>query len=90
MLWVLHRCADAGIIVRDYVDEAHGEVVERADGSGEFTRVTLRPRMTIEDGSRADMARAIHARVHEVCALARSVNFEVAAEPEIVAAAVAG
>ena len=75
MLWALHYCADAGIVVVDYVDEASGEMVERPDGSGEFTRVVLRPRMTITDASRIEDAVAIHARVHEVCAIARSVNF---------------
>ena len=49
MLWALHYCADAGIVVIEYVDEASGEMVERPDGSGEFTRVVLRPRMTITD-----------------------------------------
>ena len=39
MLWVLHLCADAGIVIVDYVDQAEGEMVEHPDGSGEFTRV---------------------------------------------------
>jgi organic hydroperoxide reductase OsmC/OhrA len=83
MLWVLHWCADAGIVVTEYADEAIGEMQERADGSGEFTRVVLRPRMTIEDGSRTAEVVAIHARVHEVCAIARSVNFPVQVEPTV-------
>jgi organic hydroperoxide reductase OsmC/OhrA len=87
MLWVLHRCADAGIVIREYFDEAIGQVVEQPDGSGEFTRVVLRPRMTIDDIGRAGEAREIHARVHEVCAVARSMNFEIAIEPRIEGAA---
>jgi organic hydroperoxide reductase OsmC/OhrA len=83
MLWVLHWCADAGIVVTEYVDEAIGEMQERGDGSGEFTRVVLRPRMTVTDASRADEVLAIHARVHEVCAIARSVNFKVEQEPTV-------
>jgi organic hydroperoxide reductase OsmC/OhrA len=83
MLWVLHRCADAGIVVTDYADEAEGEMAERADGSGEFTKVTLRPRMSIADPSRAGDAVAIHEAVHEVCAIARSVNFPVTCEPVV-------
>ena len=86
MLWVLHRCADAGIVITDYRDEAAGEMAERPDGSGEFTSVVLRPHMTIADGQRADEAAAIHGRIHEVCALARSVNFEVRCEPVVTAA----
>ena len=86
MLWALHYCADAGIVVVEYVDEALGEMVERPDGSGEFTRVVLRPRMTITDASRIEDAVAIHGRVHEVCAIARSVNFTVDCEPAVTAA----
>ena len=82
MLWVLHLCADAGIVITEYTDDAAGEMVEHADGSGEFTRVVLRPRMKITDMARADEAKAIHHRAHEVCCLARSVNFPV--EHEVV------
>ena len=83
MLWVLHRCADAGIVVTEYVDQPTGEVMEHPDGSGEFTSVTLRPRMSIADPARAADAIAIHQTVHEVCALARSVNFTVCCEPVV-------
>lgn len=86
MLWVLHLCADAGITITEYHDEAEGEVIENADGSGEFTRVVLRPRMTITDSSRIAEAAGIHHRAHQVCALARSMNFPVENEPEVTAA----
>jgi organic hydroperoxide reductase OsmC/OhrA len=85
MLWVLHLCADAGITITDYHDEALGDMVENADGSGEFTRVVLRPRMIITDPARIDDAIEIHHRAHKVCALARSVNFVVEHEPVVVA-----
>jgi organic hydroperoxide reductase OsmC/OhrA len=83
MLWVLHLCADAGIVVTDYSDEAAGEMVEHPDGSGEFTLVTLHPRMTITDESRIDDAVAVHDKAHEVCCLARSVNFPIKHEPTV-------
>jgi organic hydroperoxide reductase OsmC/OhrA len=86
MLWVLHLCADAGIVVTDYSDEAAGEMVEHPDGSGEFTRVTLHPKMTITDSSRIDDALAIHHKAHAVCQLARSVNFQVMHEPSVAVA----
>jgi organic hydroperoxide reductase OsmC/OhrA len=85
MLWVLHLCADARITVTEYSDEATGEVVEHADGSGEFTRVTLHPRMVIADAARVAEAIEIHDRAHDVCCLARSVNFPVAHEPAVIA-----
>ncbi len=33
-LWYLHLCADAEIVVLDYVDHAEGVMEEDADGSG--------------------------------------------------------
>jgi organic hydroperoxide reductase OsmC/OhrA len=83
MLWVLHLAADAGIVIAEYSDEAIGEMIEREDGSGEFTRVVLRPRMSITDAGRTAEAVAIHHRAHRVCALARSVNFAVECEPVV-------
>jgi organic hydroperoxide reductase OsmC/OhrA len=88
MLWVLHLCADAGIVITDYRDESEGLMVEHADGSGEFTHVMLRPRMTIADAARANDAVEIHHKAHALCALARSVKFEVACEPMIEGASV--
>src|ERR1035437_4501891 len=41
MLWVLPLCAERGIVVTEYADQAWGEMVEHADGSGEMTRVVL-------------------------------------------------
>ena len=85
MLWALHYCADAGIVVLEYVDDAQGEMVERPDGSGEFNSVVLRPRMKITDAARIADAVAVHGRVHAVCAIARSVNFSVTCEPAVTA-----
>jgi organic hydroperoxide reductase OsmC/OhrA len=83
MLVLLHLCADAGIVVIDYFDQSEGEMIERPDGSGEFTRVILRPRMTISDPARIPDAIALHHRAHELCFIARSVNFPVECEPRI-------
>lgn len=85
MLWVLHLCADAGIAVTEYNDDASGEMVEHPDGAGEFIRVTLRPRMVITNPARIQDALALHHRAHELCFIARSVNFPVAHEPEVTA-----
>jgi organic hydroperoxide reductase OsmC/OhrA len=60
-------------------------MAERPDGSGEFTSVVLHPRMRISDPARVADAIAIHARVHAVCAIARSVNFSVTCEPTVTA-----
>lgn len=83
MLWMLHLCADAGIAITEYLDEASGEMAIHPDGSGEFVSVTLRPRMTITDEARIADAIALHHRAHEVCFVARSVNFPVGCEPAV-------
>jgi len=83
MLWVLHLCADAGIVVTGYCDEAVGEMAEHSDGSGEFQRVTLHPQITITDASRIADVIALNHKAHELCFVARSVNFEVAHQPRV-------
>jgi organic hydroperoxide reductase OsmC/OhrA len=83
MLWVLHLCADAGITVTEYQDQAWGEMAEHEDGSGEFTRVVLAPRMSIAEPERIDEAVAIHHRASAVCALARSMKFPVEHQPVV-------
>ena len=80
MLWVLHWCSDAGIVVTEYDDDAIGEMIEHPDGSAEFTQITLRPRMKITDPSRTAELAAIHHKVHEVCAIARSLRCPVSIE----------
>lgn len=87
MLALLHLCADAGITVTEYVDEAAGEMAENPDGSGQFTRVVLHPRMVITDASRIEDAKNLHHRAHELCFIARSVNFPVENEPQVTASA---
>jgi organic hydroperoxide reductase OsmC/OhrA len=81
MLWMLHLCASAGIVVTDYRDEASGSMAENADGSGQFTEVVLRPRLVVADPSRVDELPALHERAHALCFISRSVNFAVRIVP---------
>jgi organic hydroperoxide reductase OsmC/OhrA len=87
MLWMLHLCAEAGIAITEYVDDASGKMVIHPDGSGEFVSATLRPRMTITDPARVSDAMALNERAHHLCFIARSVNFPVECEPTVAAAA---
>jgi|SRR5690606_28796832 organic hydroperoxide reductase OsmC/OhrA len=84
MLWYLHLCAVNHVIVLDYTDEASGEMRENSDGSGQFERVILRPRVTIAAEHMRSKAETLHSRAHEMCFIARSVNFPVLHEPEII------
>lgn len=82
-LWYLHLCAVAGIVVTDYVDQAEGVMAEGEDGAGRFSRVTLRPDVTIAAGSDPERALALHADAHKHCFIANSVNFPVLHEPSV-------
>jgi organic hydroperoxide reductase OsmC/OhrA len=83
MLWVLHLCANSGIVVTDYTDAAEGVMRENPDGSGQFVDVVLNPVMTIADASRATEAEQLHERAHALCFVARSVNFPVTARARV-------
>jgi organic hydroperoxide reductase OsmC/OhrA len=81
MLWYLHLCADAGIIVLEYEDHATGVMEETSDGSGHFTSVILHPKVTVADATMIELANTLHAKAHGFCFIARSVNFRVHHEP---------
>src|SRR3954451_15579355 len=49
MLAYLHLCADTGVKVIDYVDNATGVMIETADGGGHFMEVTLHPVVTVAE-----------------------------------------
>jgi organic hydroperoxide reductase OsmC/OhrA len=82
-LWYLHLCAEAGVVVIAYVDEALGVMEESGDGSGHFVEVTLRPRVTLAPGCDEAKAHSLHQAAHAKCFIARSINFPVACEPLI-------
>ena len=83
MLWYLHLCAVNKILVMDYNDEAEGEMTENTDGSGQFTRVTLHPKVTVSEPWMMEKAKALHMEAHRMCFIARSVNFPLYHQPEI-------
>jgi organic hydroperoxide reductase OsmC/OhrA len=78
-------CARGGVVVLAYEDEATG-TMDRVDGVTRFTEVVLRPRVTIAAGSDPEKARTLHAKAHDICFIASSVDFDVKHEPTIVVA----
>lgn len=77
MLWYLHFCSEAGVIVTDYMDEATGIMTETANGSGHFTEVTLHPTVRVTEKSMIEQAKQLHHKANEYCFIANSVNFPV-------------
>ncbi len=83
MLWYLHLCADNGIIVMDYKDDASGIMEEAATGSGKFTEVTLHPLVKIKDASMLEKAKDLHSEANQKCFIANSCNFPVKHEVQV-------
>jgi organic hydroperoxide reductase OsmC/OhrA len=81
MLWYLHLCAEAGVIVTDYIDNATGIMVEAANGGGQFTEVTLNPIVTVTKQHMVEKANELHKKANELCFIANSVNFPVKHNP---------
>src|SRR5271169_6118664 len=66
-LWYLHLATDAGIVVTAYVDRAEGVMVEAPDGAGQFSRVVLRPVVTVLPGTDVARAEALHEAAYAKC-----------------------
>lgn len=81
LLWYLHLCAEAGIIVVDYVDNATGIMMETSNGGGHFTEVTLNPIVIVTENSMVEKANELHKKANELCFIANSVNFPVHHKP---------
>jgi organic hydroperoxide reductase OsmC/OhrA len=85
MLWFLHLCAVAGVVVTAYADDAHGTMAETDDGGGHFTEVVLRPRVTVASADMVETAQSLHQQANAKCFIANSVNFPVRHDPVVTA-----
>ncbi len=86
MLWFLHLATESGWIVRSYVDDATAEMQINPDGSGQFVSARLHPRVEISQGD-VSLSDEIHHRAHEMCFIARSLNFEIECAPTVLVVA---
>lgn len=85
MLWYLHLCADAGIEVLEYQDEASGTLQLEADGSGQFTAIVLHPKVVVAKASMLPQAEALHDEAHRYCFIANSIRAAVRHEASCLA-----
>ena len=81
MLWYLHLCADAGVLVKSYVDHATGTLQLSPDTPGHFTNVVLAPVVVVADPATLEKAHQLHHEAHSKCFIANSVNFPVLHHP---------
>ncbi|RYY56154.1 MAG: OsmC family peroxiredoxin [Chitinophagaceae bacterium] len=80
MLWYLHLCSDAGVVVVGYTDDARGVMEEGAEG-GRFVSVTLYPKVLVTHESMTEKALELHERASRLCFIANSLNFKVGHKP---------
>jgi len=81
MLWYLHLCSKAGVVVVEYTDHAIGTMTETENGSGHFTEVTLYLNVVVSDGSMVAKANALHHEANKFCFIANSCNFPILHQP---------
>lgn len=77
MLWYLHFCSVEGIVVLKYNDYATATMEVFENGSGKFSEAKLHPKVIVKDNSMVEKAMLLHAKAHEYCFIANSVNFPV-------------
>jgi len=77
MLWFLHCCADAGVIVIAYSDKPQGSLVIDSNGIGKFTTITLHPQVIFQNPEDEIHLTTLHERAHKHCFIANSLNCEV-------------
>lgn len=80
LLSFLHVAVMHGVTVTDYADSPQGWMDQEGIG-GHFTRVLLRPRVTVADPEHVDLVPQLHAEAGQACFIAASVNFPVEHEP---------
>lgn len=80
-LWYLSLCANAGVCVTAYDDDATAEMIEDPDHGGHFRSAQLRPLVALKRGSDVELARRLHDEAHHKCFIANSVNFPITCLP---------
>jgi organic hydroperoxide reductase OsmC/OhrA len=81
MLWYLHLCADEGIVVEAYNDNAEGTMEETSTRGGHFSEVVLYPKVEVTESWMIEKAIALHEIAHQHCFIANSCNFPILVQP---------
>ena len=80
LLSFLHIAVTHGVTVVAYEDRPVG-TMEQVGIGGRFTRVLLRPEVTVADPAHVDLLAQLHHEASEACFIASSMNFPVEHEP---------
>lgn len=77
MISYLYVCAQNGIEVVAYSDNAEATLEVAPDGSGRFTEVRLNPKVKIVNWDKIQEALELHTKANQLCFIANSCNFPV-------------
>src|SRR4249919_3017885 len=77
MLWFLHFCSAASVIVLEYSDAAVGKMIESDDGNGRFSEVVLHPRVKVKESGMLEKIESLHEKANAFCFIANSCNFPI-------------
>ena len=84
MMAYLFLCAQHGIAVLNYEDNAEATSNVEATWRGQVTKVILNPVVTIADASTKARAKTLHTEANSLCFIANSCNFPVEHNVKIV------
>lgn len=73
----------SGLEVLDYSDRSSGHLQRGEDRRYRFDKVTLRPRVVIDDESKVERALRLLHKAESVCLISRSVSSEIVLEPTV-------
>lgn len=77
MMSYLYVCAQNGIVVMSYTDEAEATLEVLEDGSGRITAILLNPKVTITQPEKIAEALNLHKKANQLCFIANSCNFPI-------------
>jgi organic hydroperoxide reductase OsmC/OhrA len=77
MMSYLYVCAQDGIEVLEYSDNAEATLEVSEDGSGRFVEVRLYPKVKILNSDKVQLALELHTKANQLCFIANSCNFPV-------------
>jgi organic hydroperoxide reductase OsmC/OhrA len=77
MMSYLYVCAQNGIEVLSYQDNAEADLEVSHNGSGRFTEIRLYPKVIIKGKEKIAEALNLHKKANELCFIANSCNFPI-------------
>lgn len=77
MMSYLYVCAQNGIEVISYKDNAEADLEVSHNGSGRFTEIRLYPKVIIKGKEKIAEALNLHKKANELCFIANSCNFPI-------------